>query len=310
MEILSATYIPTALRDIAEYKLRFPRTDDTVYVYSAHLKAGNPFFSNDDEDLQRLAEVTILRDNYLNYFPEGTKFIISGDLNLYKSTEPAYVKLLAGEPGNYGQSFDPINRPGNWHNSSSFADIHSQSTRTTDLGDDGSTGGMDDRFDFILVSAPLLEKVIPGSYKAFGNDGNHFNQAINSGTNSAVSTEVANALHSASDHLPVIVEIDFTLVSGISDEVNETPERFKLEQNYPNPFNPKTIINYELRITSYVTLNIYNMLGQEIAVLVSETQSAGNHAIEWDGSGFASGIYYYIIRVGNFQQVKKMVLFK
>jgi endonuclease/exonuclease/phosphatase family metal-dependent hydrolase len=310
MEILSANYIPTDLRDIAEYKLRFPRRDDTVYVYSAHLKAGNPDFGDENEDLQRLAEVTILRDEHLNHFPRGTKFIVSGDLNLYKSAEPAYQKLLADEPGNFGQSFDPIDRPGNWHNSSSFADIHTQSTRTTDLGDGGSTGGMDDRFDFILVSALLVEIVVPGSYKAYGNDGNHFNQAINDGTNSEVSVEVTNAIYAASDHLPVVTEIDFTLISGIKDEDNEFPEKFKLEQNYPNPFNPKTIINYELRFTSYVTLNIYNMLGQEVAVLVSERQSAGSHAIEWDGGGFSSGIYYYVIRVGKSQQVKKMVLFK
>ena len=310
IQFLSANYISTDLRDIAEYKIRVPRTDDTVYVYSAHLKAGNPDIGDEDEDLQRLAEVTILRDEQLNKFPQGTKFIVSGDLNLYTSAEPAYQKLLAEEPGNYGQFFDPIDRPGNWHNSTAFEDIHSQSTRTTDLGDGGSTGGMDDRFDFILVSEPLLEKVVSSSYKAYGNDGNHFNRAINDGTNSAVSAEVAEALHSASDHLPVIADFDLRISTIKSDIDSEIPTSFKLEQNYPNPFNPKTIINYELPTTNIVELSIYNLLGQRVVTLVSKKQRAGHHRVEWDASIFASGVYFYSIEAGDFQQVKKMVLFK
>jgi len=310
IQFLSATYIPTDLRDIAEYKIRIPKTDDTVYVYSAHLKAGNPDFGDDHQDLQRLAEVTILRDEYLNFFPQGTKFIVSGDLNLYKSSEPAYEKLLAEEVGNFGQSFDPIDRSGNWHNSSSFSDIHSQSTRATDLGDGGSTGGMDDRFDFILVSAPLVEKIVPGSYEAFGNDGNHLNKSINDGSNSAVSTEVANALHLASDHLPVVAEIDFALTSDITDQIIGIPKRFKLEQNYPNPFNPTTIINYELQITKFVKLSIFNLLGQEVSVLVSEKQPAGSYKVTWDAGGYSGGIYFYRIDAGDFHQVRKMILIK
>ncbi len=310
IQFLSANYISTDLRDIAEFKIRVPRTDDTVYVYSAHLKAGNPDIGDEDEDLQRLAEVTILRNEHLNNFPPGTKFIVSGDLNLYTSAEPAYQKLLAEEPGNYGQSFDPIYRPGGWHNNASFADIHSQSTRVSDLGDGGSTGGMDDRFDFILVSEPLVEKVEPGSYKAYGNDGNHFNQSINNGTNSAVSAEMADALHSASDHLPVIADFDLTISALESNKYSDFPTILKLHQNYPNPFNPSTVISYQLPVISDVDVSIYNVLGAKVMTLISGRQPAGLHQVEWDGSGFSSGIYLYKIEVGNFQEIKKMMLLK
>jgi endonuclease/exonuclease/phosphatase family metal-dependent hydrolase len=310
MDLISSTYIPTALRDIAEYKIRFPRTDDTLYVYSAHLKAGNPDFGDGDDDEKRLAEVTILRDNYLNYHSQGTKFIVAGDLNLYTADEAAYQKLLAEEVGNYGQSFDPIDRSGGWHNNVSFADIHTQSTRTTDLGDGGSTGGMDDRFDFILVSEALIEKVESGSYEAYGNDGDHFNQDINQGTNSAVSAEMADALHAASDHLPVMADFDLS-ISGIESDIdNKLPSKFTLNQNYPNPFNPTTKINYELPITNYIDLSIYNTLGQKVATLVSENQSAGSYGVQWDASDFSSGVYLYILRVGSEQVVKKMVLIR
>jgi hypothetical protein len=78
------------------------------------------------------------------------------------------------------------------------------------------------------------------------------------------------------------------------------PNDYKLNQNYPNPFNPTTKINYELPTTNYVDLSIYNMLGQKVVTLVSEKQNAGNHQVEWDASGFASGVYYYRIEAGEF----------
>jgi hypothetical protein len=88
------------------------------------------------------------------------------------------------------------------------------------------------------------------------------------------------------------------------------PREFHLFQNYPNPFNPKTIINYELEIMNDVDLSIYNLLGQKVATLVSKRQEAGNHHIEWDATGFASGVYYYRIKSGEFQDVKKMIVIR
>ena len=93
------------------------------------------------------------------------------------------------------------------------------------------------------------------------------------------------------------------------------PTSFELSQNYPNPFNPSTIINYALPKNSFVTLKIYNVLGEEVKTLVSQEMNAGNYAIEWDGannngSKVASGVYIYRITAGNFVSVKKMLLMK
>jgi hypothetical protein len=86
---------------------------------------------------------------------------------------------------------------------------------------------------------------------------------------------------------------------------------FTLNQNYPNPFNPKTIINYELPITNDIEMNIYNLMGQKVATLVSEKQSAGNHQVEWDATGFASGVYYYTLRTdAGCVQTRKLILLK
>jgi len=105
-------------------------------------------------------------------------------------------------------------------------------------------------------------------------------------------------------------DMSLDIVTGIDRNNQPFPKKFMLKQNYPNPFNPKTIINYELRITSNVELSIYNLLGQKVATLVNEQQQAGYHQVEWDASGFSSGVYYYRIEAGEFQDVKKMILLR
>jgi len=102
------------------------------------------------------------------------------------------------------------------------------------------------------------------------------------------------------------------IITAINDNIKnqKRPKIFKLSQNYPNPFNPKTIINYELPGTNDVELSIYNLVGQKVATLVSGRQSAGIYKVEWDASGFASGIYFYQIQAGSFRDVKKMIVIK
>jgi photosystem II stability/assembly factor-like uncharacterized protein len=96
------------------------------------------------------------------------------------------------------------------------------------------------------------------------------------------------------------------------------PYRFGLDQNHPNPFNPVTVINYQLPEASKVELSIYNLLGQKVATLVSEKQQAGQYQVQWDASGFASGMYLYRLQAGSpstgsgqvFEETKKLILLK
>jgi hypothetical protein len=90
----------------------------------------------------------------------------------------------------------------------------------------------------------------------------------------------------------------------------EIPIAFSLEQSYPNPFNPITTIAFSLPHANHVILRLYSGRGEEIKTLVSEILSAGRHRIEWDATGFASGIYFYSIQVGEFSDTKKLILLK
>jgi len=93
------------------------------------------------------------------------------------------------------------------------------------------------------------------------------------------------------------------------------PYSYELKQNAPNPFNPATKIDYSLERSSHVTLTIYNILGQKVAVLVDDFQSAGWHEIIWDGrdnagNAVASGIYLYLLKTDDYQASRQMILIK
>lgn len=174
------------------------------YVYSSHLKASN---TAADETTRNTGAIA-LRSN-ADALGAGVHAMFMGDWNLYTNTELAYGTMTA--PGN-AQCLDPLG-PADWANAAS-AIKHTQSPRFatgTLVG-----GGVDDRFDFQLSTAAFQDNdglaLIPGTYRTFGNDGNHYNLDINAGNNSyypsdiARSNAVANFLWAATDHMPVVVD--------------------------------------------------------------------------------------------------------
>ncbi len=99
-------------------------------------------------------------------------------------------------------------------------------------------------------------------------------------------------------------------VLGIADGSSNRPTAFKLNQNYPNPFNPTTTISYMLPNDSKVKLVVYNLLGQEVQTLINGYENAGSHMVDFDGSGSASGIYFYRLTTAKHTQNRKMLLLK
>ena len=107
-----------------------------------------------------------------------------------------------------------------------------------------------------------------------------------------------------------VVYGDTSIVVGIFDENVLTPIEFTLFQNTPNPFNPSTKISWQSPVSGWQTLKVYDVLGNEVGTLVDEYKPAGSYEIEFNGNKFASGIYYYQLRTGDFVQTKKMILLR
>jgi len=103
---------------------------------------------------------------------------------------------------------------------------------------------------------------------------------------------------------------NLSLKVGIVANLNEIPIEFRLSQNYPNPFNPSTIIRFSIPEESFVTIKVFNTLGEELTTLINENIIAGNYEVEFDASKLPSGIYFYKLQSETFIEAKKMVLMK
>lgn len=211
-ELLSTQNLPTSYRDINKYKLELRTYDyslDPVYLYVfiAHLKSSQGL-ANRKIRLEMVEKLL----SHLETLEPDALILFAGDLNLYTYKEEAYQALLNKQ--NHVVIKDPIDSPGVWNKNEDFAQIHTQSTRKhfSEFGA-GAGGGMDDRFDFILLSDNFFNndselQYIADSYLAFGNNGNCFRMSINDpDCNGAYSQYLRNLLYRMSDHLPVVLEL-------------------------------------------------------------------------------------------------------
>lgn len=109
-------------------------------------------------------------------------------------------------------------------------------------------------------------------------------------------------------------QIDFDGTYKYTDEITvgslNTPEKYLLGQNYPNPFNPATTITYQVPVSGFVSLKVYDALGKEVAELVGKEMTAGNYQVKFDASKLTSGIYFYKLQAGNYSDIKKAMLIK
>jgi len=138
------------------------------------------------------------------------------------------------------------------------------------------------------------------------------NKQLTIGDSSLVTLANINASNSQLSQVAVVPQNGRVLVSNITSvgQNIKIPSEYSLSQNYPNPFNPSTQIEYSLKNDGKITINIYNVLGEQVTSLVNGFQTAGNYKVVWNASRFSSGIYFYRIKSGDFNQIKKMVLIK
>lgn len=188
----------------------------SLWVYSMHLKAS----LGTENKKQREFGANAIVENIAT-LPEGCNVIVVGDMNFYKVSEPGYQLFIQ-------TLIDPLGIE-EWAGEDG-ADKHTQSPRKIRKG--GLIhGGLDDRFDFQLISKSLQDgkglDIVAGSYHSFGNDGKHYDIALNDGDNeffpsdSIRANELATALHDASDHIPVIVDYDVVKVE-VSPELTDS----------------------------------------------------------------------------------------
>jgi hypothetical protein len=139
-------------------------------------------------------------------------------------------------------------------------------------------------------------------------------------TKIAIVVDTFTVLNPTNEKAYPLWKYDFDILHEISEATNidiknkSLPTKFALKQNYPNPFNPITNIEYQIPYSELVELSIYNLLGQKVTTLVNNIQTAGRYQVQWDASGFASGIYIYRLKVQGQKQnavfTKKLVLLK
>ncbi|MBI3195165.1 MAG: T9SS type A sorting domain-containing protein [Ignavibacteriae bacterium] len=103
---------------------------------------------------------------------------------------------------------------------------------------------------------------------------------------------------------------DTSSVTSVDNVEKISPSEFSLEQNFPNPFNPVTVISYQLKVKSSVTVKVFDIVGNEVAMIINEVQEAGFKSFRWNAGDLSSGVYYYQLNVGEFSQTKKLLLLR
>ena len=255
----------TYTRDVDVYDFKFKNDDSnkmTLTCVIAHLKAGTGTDNVNKRKVMAENTMTYLENNY-----REKNVLIMGDFNLYTNTEGAYQAFTnqSAYPNSY--FIDPLYPygVGNWHSSGTYSEYHTQSTHQYEDDDCHSSGGMDDRFDFILMSENIYGgregvRYIGGSYNALGNDGRRFNKSINDPTNYAVSQAVADALFTNSDHIPVTMELLVQYNIG----VDEYPENVLSFDVFPNPASENISIRFYQDIIGKANILLFNTLGQMV----------------------------------------------
>jgi endonuclease/exonuclease/phosphatase family metal-dependent hydrolase len=295
-------------RDINQYTFKINTENAEINpirmeVFVTHLKA-----STGSSNRQRRLTSIQSFVSYTNTIASDSYVLFAGDFNFYTSNEEGYQYLIDNR--NPIIIIDPINRPAPtfpddgvdyfnydnydstyfWNNSS-FSDIHSQSTRTSNSGlidDSGSTGGLDDRFDFIMMSENFNTSsdlfYVNDSYQVVGNNGNCYNSQIsNSNCSGTYSQTLRNALIEFSDHLPIVMEIETpenTLSTYTLSKINFISSN--ITQDYLKIFLTDKLDKN--------TIKIYTINGQLIRIKTPINSSENSLTI--DVRHLSKGIYY------------------
>jgi endonuclease/exonuclease/phosphatase family metal-dependent hydrolase len=286
-------------RDINLYTLYHKSPDlergDTTFLTCmvAHFKAGS---SNGDQQTRLLEAQAIM--GYLSQNQFGGNLLLMGDFNMKSSYESAYG-LLTYHPNEAIRFYDPVNKPGVWIDNPDMSMFHTQSTRTAGPGCFAS-GGMDDRFDQILVSESVLSGIrgvryVEDSYRAIGQDGQRLNQSLMEPPNTSEPEEVIRALYNMSDHLPVMMQV---VAGDVSQDLARVQAyRAPSLTNLVNPVDQSLQFRLQLN-PGPVYIRLFSLGGELIFGTEQEVSTYGQ-AFRIDLSKVPGGSYILYISQGN-----------
>lgn len=304
LTLYKSTNITTSYRDINGYTFYYNANNlgggDTIFMtfWIAHLKAGS--YPANEQD--RLVQAQKLMNRISTSGMPGN-YIFSGDFNIYNSDEPAYQELTEYSNSLY-RFYDPVNSPGYWHNNSQFSSLHTQSTHSQEA-DCFSSGGLDDRFDIILVSPYIYYgsdriHLVEGSYHALGQDGLRFNGSILSPVNNSIPSNVATALYQQSDHLPVIMDMT------IDAHVGVPVYNLDYQVNVANPVRETLQIDLQNDKAQEYSICIYTTDGR-LVMNQHERLDAGSHRLSYPFP-FRKGVYLVVFSNESGQKLAKKLI--
>lgn len=264
--------------------------------------------------------------------PWATQWNLDSLVNQLRRGDWSRAYLTAADIGHYGgDAQQPLHNTRNYNGQySNNYGIHSRyesSMINTYLGQlyiiPDSVQYIADRADFIfnyiLHSNSLVDTVLHGDtyakaasgWNGSGTPPASYYTALWSYTGAMTLAQIQRATEVvASLWYTAWVDAGLIIPTGVQPPVTTRPSEFHLAQNYPNPFNPATTISYTLPVGGTVFLKVFALDGREVASLVHEDQSAGEHRIQFDASRLASGVYLYRLQLGGFEQTRKLLLVK
>lgn len=283
---------------------KLSQTHDTAFINiaAAHLKAGSSA-----SDASTRATMTLNAMNWIDSHLGADNILFLGDLNLKTSSEQAYQNLI-----NYSNAairfYDPVNKPGNWNNNSSFKNYHTQSTHYNGNGC-ASGGGLDDRFDIILATNSVIQgsghyAYVANSYTTIGNDGNHFNDDIKYGGNTSAPSDIINALYDLSDHLPVMLTLQ---VDQTGAGLAQASNRNNLLVKAVNPFENRLKVFLSLSSATTLSWSLSDAAGR-ILFNGKQKAAAGKSSFSIATGRLSPGFYFLSVTDENGFTVRKKLI--
>ncbi len=299
-ELYDQRVIVSIVRDIDLYTLFYKdeslaQGGDTTFLSCivTHLKAG----SSSSDQQTRAAETEVVMD-YIDRNNIRGNILFMGDLNINSSYETSYQQLT-NHPVEEIRFYDPIDKPGTWYNNSQMALYHTQSPRTT-YHSCFVSGGMDDRYDFILGSSWIMNgqlglQYLEDSYNTIGQDGKRFNKSLIDPVNESAPQEVIQALYNMSDHLPVSLNL---VTRDIATNLPALAIRAPKVQ-FNNPV--KNTLNLQVSgVDEQVQINLFDLTGSKRLSYQLEPVD-GQSTVSIDVSHLPSGMYLIQVTTAGMQ---------